>query len=113
MATAPPSWASASAGDIAAVAVSMSEILSFEMEGVAAWNRSGEPFYIDNTSYQRRCRMTDPDPKRSYTGGFDARVPFTHSGHPASRHLTAQFDAEPSGQPHWSPGGLDRGRSWV
>jgi hypothetical protein len=53
------------------------------------------------------------DPKRSYTGGFVARAYFNHSGPPASRHLTAQFDPEPSGQPQWSPGGLDRGRGWV
>jgi hypothetical protein len=35
----------------------ISDVLSFEIEGVASRNRSGEPFYIDNTAHPAGRRL--------------------------------------------------------
>jgi hypothetical protein len=37
--------------------VSIPDVLSFEIEGVASRNRSGEPFYIDNTAHPANRRL--------------------------------------------------------
>ena len=37
--------------------VSIPDVLSFEIEGVASRNRSGEPFYIDNTAHPAGRRL--------------------------------------------------------
>ncbi len=37
--------------------VSIPDVLSFDIEGVASRNRSGEPFYIDNTSHPAGSRL--------------------------------------------------------
>jgi hypothetical protein len=37
--------------------VTIPDILSFEIEGVASRNRSGEPFFIDNTAHPANRRL--------------------------------------------------------
>ncbi len=47
-----------------------SEILSFEIEGVASRNRSGEPFYIDNTAHPAGRRLALARAKEMHVHGF-------------------------------------------
>ena len=51
-------------------AVSIPEILSFEIEGVASRNRSGEPFYIDNTAHPANRRLALARSKELHVRGF-------------------------------------------
>jgi hypothetical protein len=51
-------------------AVSIPEILSFEIEGVASRNRSGEPFYIDNTAHPAGRRLALARSKELRVSGF-------------------------------------------
>ena len=51
-------------------AVSIPGILSFEIEGVASRNRSGEPFYIDNTSHPAGRRLALARSKELHVSGF-------------------------------------------
>jgi hypothetical protein len=37
--------------------VRIADVLSFQIEGVASRNRSGEPFYIDNTAHPANRRL--------------------------------------------------------
>jgi hypothetical protein len=50
--------------------VSIPDILSFEIEGVASRNRSGEPFYIDNTSHPAGRRLALARAKELHVQGF-------------------------------------------
>src|SRR4051794_29913572 len=50
--------------------VSIPEILSFEIEGVASRNRSGEPFYIDNTAHPANRRLALARSKKTEVQGF-------------------------------------------
>ena len=51
-------------------AVSIPDILSFEIEGVASRNRSGEPFYIDNTAHPAGRRLALARAKELHVQGF-------------------------------------------
>src|SRR4051794_13411930 len=51
-------------------AVSIPEVLSFEIEGVASRNRSGEPFYIDNTAHPANRRLALARSKELHVQGF-------------------------------------------
>ena len=46
------------------------DILSFEIEGVASRNRSGEPFYIDNTAHPAGRRLALARAKEMHVHGF-------------------------------------------
>ncbi|MEJ2378982.1 MAG: DUF1326 domain-containing protein [Pseudolabrys sp.] len=50
--------------------VSIPDVLSFEIEGVASRNRSGEPFYIDNTAHPANTRLALARAKRLNVEGF-------------------------------------------
>ncbi|MEJ2374015.1 MAG: DUF1326 domain-containing protein [Pseudolabrys sp.] len=50
--------------------VSIPGALSFEIEGVASRNRSGEPFYIDNTAHPANTRLALARAKRLNVEGF-------------------------------------------
>jgi hypothetical protein len=45
-------------------------MLAFEIEGVASRNRSGEPFYIDNTAHPANRRLALARAKKTEVGGF-------------------------------------------
>jgi len=46
------------------------DVLSFEIEGVASRNRSGEPFYIDNTAHPAGRRLALARAKEMHMHGF-------------------------------------------
>jgi hypothetical protein len=50
--------------------VSIPDMLSFEIEGVASRNRSGEPFYIDNTAHPANRRLALARATQFYLHGF-------------------------------------------
>jgi hypothetical protein len=50
--------------------VSIPDILSFEIEGVASRNRNGEPFYIDNTAHPANRRLALARAKELHVQGF-------------------------------------------
>jgi hypothetical protein len=50
--------------------VSIPDILSFEIEGVASRNRSGEPFYIDNTAHPAGRRLALARTRELHVQGF-------------------------------------------
>ena len=45
-------------------------VLAFEIEGVASRNRSGEPFYIDNTAHPANRRLALARAKKTEVQGF-------------------------------------------
>jgi hypothetical protein len=49
---------------------SIPNILSFEIEGVASRNRSGEPFYIDNTAHPANRRLALARAREMHMHGF-------------------------------------------
>ncbi len=50
--------------------VSIPDVLSFEIEGVASRNRGGEPFYIDNTAHPAGRRLALARAKETHVHGF-------------------------------------------
>ena len=46
------------------------DVLSFEIEGVASRNRSGEPFYLDNTAHPAGRRLALARAKEMHMHGF-------------------------------------------
>jgi hypothetical protein len=50
--------------------VNIPDMLSFEIEGVASRNRSGEPFYIDNTAHPANRRLALARAKQFHLHGF-------------------------------------------
>jgi len=50
--------------------VTIPEILSFEIEGVASRNRGGEPFYIDNTAHPASRRLALARASALHVQGF-------------------------------------------
>ncbi len=50
--------------------VTIPDMLSFEIEGVASRNRSGEPFYIDNTAHPANRRLALARSKQTHVHGF-------------------------------------------
>jgi hypothetical protein len=51
-------------------AASIPDVLSFEIEGVASRNRSGEPLYIDNTAHPANRRLALARSKETHVHGF-------------------------------------------
>jgi hypothetical protein len=51
-------------------AVQIPGVLSFEIEGVPSRNRSGEPFYIDNTAHPANRRLALARAKEMHLHGF-------------------------------------------
>lgn len=51
-------------------AVSIPGVLAFEIEGVASRNKSGEPFYIDNTAHPANRRLALARAKAMHIHGF-------------------------------------------
>ena len=45
-------------------------VLAFEIEGVASRNRSGEPFYIDNTAHPANRRLALARSRKTEVQGF-------------------------------------------
>ena len=60
--------------------VSIPDVLSFEIEGVASRNRSGEPFYIDNTAHPANRRLALARAKRLNVEGFGLNVGMVGKG---------------------------------
>ena len=50
--------------------VAIPELASFEIEGVASRNRSGDPFYIDNTGHPASRRLALARSKETHVHGF-------------------------------------------
>jgi hypothetical protein len=50
--------------------VAIPDILAFEIEGVASRNRTGEPFYIDNTAHPAGRRLALARSKETHVHGF-------------------------------------------
>jgi hypothetical protein len=48
----------------------VSDVLAFEIEGVASRNRSGDPYYIDNTSHPANRRLALARSKETHVKGF-------------------------------------------
>ena len=63
------------------------DILSFEIEGVASRNPSGEPFYIDNTAHPAGRRLALAQAKELHVHGFGLDLDFVgkrNNGHYAA-----------------------------
>ena len=54
--------------------VAIPELASFEIEGVASRNRSGDPFYIDNTGHPANRRLALARSKETHVHGFGLDV---------------------------------------
>jgi hypothetical protein len=55
-------------------------IFAFEIEGVASRNRSGEPFYIDNTAHPANRRLALARAKQMHVHGFGLDLDLTGRG---------------------------------
>ena len=55
-------------------------VLAFEIEGVASRNRSGEPFYIDNTAHPANRRLALARSKKTEVQGFGLSLGLTGQG---------------------------------
>ncbi len=60
--------------------VSIPDVVSFEIEGVASRNRSGEPFYIDNTAHPANRRLALARAKRLCVRGFSLDIDIAGKG---------------------------------
>jgi len=60
--------------------VAVPGILSFEIEGVASRNRSGEPFYIDNTAHPAGRRLALARAKQMHLHGFGLDLDLVGTG---------------------------------
>jgi len=56
------------------------DVLSFEIEGVASRNRSGEPFYIDNTAHPAGRRLALARAKELHMHGFGLELDLVGKG---------------------------------
>jgi hypothetical protein len=56
------------------------DVLSFEIEGVASRNRSGEPFYIDNTAHPANRRLALARSKQTHVHGFGLNLDIVGKG---------------------------------
>jgi hypothetical protein len=61
-------------------AVSIPDMVSFEIEGIVSRNRSGEPFYIDNTAHPANRRLALARAKRLGMQGFGLNLDMTGKG---------------------------------
>jgi hypothetical protein len=55
-------------------------ILAFEIEGVASRNRSGEPFYIDNTAHPANRRLALARARKTEVQGFGLSLSLAGKG---------------------------------
>jgi hypothetical protein len=55
-------------------------LLAFEIEGVASRNRSGDPFYIDNTGHPANRRLALARSKETHVHGFGLDLDLTGQG---------------------------------
>ena len=60
--------------------VSIPDIVSFEIDGVASRNRSGEPFYIDNTSHPAGRRLALARASEFHMQGFGLALDMVGKG---------------------------------
>lgn len=60
--------------------VSIPEVLAFEIEGVASRNKSGEPFYLDNTAHPANRRLALARAKQLTVQGFGLDLTMTGKG---------------------------------
>jgi hypothetical protein len=60
--------------------VTIPDVLSFEIEGVEARHRNGEPYYIDNTSHPAGRRLALARASRFHVHGFGLDVDMAGSG---------------------------------
>jgi hypothetical protein len=60
--------------------VSIPDIVSFEIEGVASRNRSGEPFFIDNTAHPANRRLALARASRLRVQGFGLNLDMVGKG---------------------------------
>lgn len=68
------------------------DVLSFEIEGVASRNKSGEPYYIDNTAHPSNRRLALARTKQSSLGAFNLQQDMIgkgNNGHYAPFHWTS------------------------
>lgn len=68
------------------------DVLSFEIEGVASRNKSGEPYYIDNTAHPSNRRLALARTRKSSLDAFDLQLDMTgkgNNGHYAPFHWSA------------------------
>ena len=61
-------------------AVNIPGVLSFEIEGQASRNGSGEPFYIDNTAHPANTRLALARSKETHVEGFGLDLHMTGKG---------------------------------
>lgn len=59
---------------------SIPDVLSFEIEGVASRNKSGEPYYIDNTAHPTNRRLALARTKRSSLHAFGLDLDLSENG---------------------------------
>jgi len=59
---------------------SIPDILSFEIEGVASRNRSGDPFYIDNTAHPVNPRLALARAREIHMHGFGLDIDLVGKG---------------------------------
>ena len=55
-------------------------VLAFAIEGVASRNRSGEPFYIDNTAHPANRRLALARASKTEVGGFGLELSLSGKG---------------------------------
>lgn len=73
--------------------VSIPGVLNFAIEGVASRNRSGEPYYIDNTGHPANKRLALARSQETHTEGFGLDLHLSgkgNNGHFAPFHWAAQ-----------------------
>lgn len=73
-------------------AVDIPGILSFEIAGVPSRNKSGEPYYIDNTAHPANRRLALARSKETHLTGFGLELDMVgkgNNGHYAPFHWTA------------------------
>ena len=58
----------------------IADTLSFEIEGVTSRNRSGEPFYIDNTAHPANRRLALARSKKTQIRGFGLELDLVGKG---------------------------------
>jgi hypothetical protein len=61
-------------------AVEIPGVLSFEIEGVASRNGSGEPFYLDNTAHPANRRLALARSKETHLQGFGLNLDMSGQG---------------------------------
>jgi hypothetical protein len=60
--------------------VAIPDLLSFEIEGVLSRNRSGEPYYLDNTGHPANRRLALARSKETHVHAFGLDLDMTGRG---------------------------------